>query len=330
MGYRMFKFTLIVSIALMVVLAGCGSTNDSSNDSTDGKEEDKNDKKITIGMVTINQEALFFTEMVKGAKQEAENQGVELVVYNPNNEPIEQNNAIENFIQQGVDAIIVNAIDVNGIVPAMEKAAEKKIPVISVDSIVESEAVSVQIGVDNKKASEELGEYFVNYVKENLNGKVKLGIVGALNSYIQNVRNDGFTEVIKKEPGIEILDIVDGKNVQEDALTAAENLFTGNPNIEAVFATGEPALIGTAAAVESQNKKDQVKVFGWDLSKQAIKGVDEGWVVAVVQQHPDKYGKESVSAAIKLIEGEEVPDFIDVPASIVTKENVEQFRTLFK
>lgn len=338
------KMLLIIVIAtcMVFVLAGCGGTQDSSPDKDDtsstednpvteenGSSEEPADD-ITIGMVIVNQEALFFTDMVKGAEEEAKNAGVELVVHNANNKPIEQNNAIENFVQQGVDAIIVSAIDVNGIIPAMGIAADAGIPVVSVDAIVESEFVDTQIGVDNEKASIELGQYFNDFVKENYDGKVKLGIVGALNSYIQNVRQDGFTDEVEKESGTEILDVVDGKNVQEDALAAAENLLTGNPDLQAVFATGEPALIGTAAAVKSQNKADSVKVFGWDLSKQAIEGIDAGWVEAVVQQHPENYGKESVSAAIKLVQGEEVADFIDVPATIVTKENVDDFRALFE
>ena len=53
-----------------------------------------------------------------------------------------------------------------------------------------------------------------------------------------------------------------------------------------IYATGEPALIGAVSAVTSQSRTGDVKVFGWDLTAQAIKGIDEGWVAAVVQQDP--------------------------------------------
>src|SRR6267154_1673554 len=72
-----------------------------------------------IAMVQINQEALFFTQMDQGAQAAAKAAGVELAIFNSNNDPSAQNNAIETYIQQKVDAILVVAIDVNGIKPAI-------------------------------------------------------------------------------------------------------------------------------------------------------------------------------------------------------------------
>ena len=123
---------------------------------------------------------------------------------------------------------------------------------------------------------------------------------------------------------------MDGQNIQDVALTAAENLMTANPDMNALYATGEPALIGAISAVTSQQKTDKVKVFGWDLTAQAIKGIDEGWIVAVVQQDPFQEGVAGVETILKLKKGEKVNPSIDIPVTIVTKENVDKFRGLFK
>ena len=80
-----------------------------------------------------------------------------------------------------------------------------------------------------------------------MGGKAKLGIVGALNSTIQNIRQKGFEDTIKTNANIEVVGVVDGRNVQDTAMSSAENLFTANPDMEAVYATGEPALIGAVA-----------------------------------------------------------------------------------
>ena len=85
--------------------------------------------------------------------------------------------------------------------------------------------------------------------------------------------------------------VVDGRNIQDNALAAAETLITGNPGMTAVYATGEPALVGAVAAVEAQGATDRVKIFGWDLTEQVIKGIDDGFVVAVVQQDPGADGR---------------------------------------
>ena len=163
-----------------------------------------------------------------------------------------------------------------------------------------------------------------------MGGSAKVGIVGALNSFIQNQRLDGFKAAASAGGSVKFLDTVDGQNVQDVALTAAENLMTANPDMNALYATGEPALIGAISAVSSQKKTDQVKVFGWDLTAQAIKGIDEGWIVAVVQQDPFQEGVAGVDAILKLKKGEKVAPSIDIPVTIVTKENVDKFRSLFK
>src|SRR5690606_11948965 len=130
----------------------------------------------------------------------------------------------------------------------------------------------------------------------NMDGKAQIGIVGALNSFIQNVRQKGFEDTIKDKEGIETVVVVDGQNVQDTARTAAENLITGNPDMNAIYATGEPALLGAVAAVESQGKQDQIKIFGWDLTAQAISGIDKGYVAAVGQQDPSGMGEAAVKA----------------------------------
>jgi ribose transport system substrate-binding protein len=284
----------------------------------------------TIALVQINQQALFFNQMNEGATEAAEMAGAELVIFNANNDPAAQNNAIETYIAEGVDAIIVVAIDVNGVMPAVQQADEAGIPVLAVDAILPEGPQKTQIGVDNGGAGGDLGAHFLEYVDSEMGGSAKIGIVGALNSFIQNLRQDGFEEAIAANESVEVAGVVDGRNVQDDALTAAENLMTGNPDMNAIYATGEPALVGALAAVEAQGAIDRVKIFGWDLTAQVIKGIDDGFVVAVVQQSPYGMGAAAVDAALTLIGGGEVEPEIAVPVTIVTKDNVDEFRATFE
>jgi len=283
----------------------------------------------TYALVTINQQALFFNQINDGAKAAADAAGDKLVIFNANNVPSAQNDAIENYVTQKVDGIVLVAIDVNGVKPAITAAKKAGIPVIAVDAQIPDGDNAAFVGVDNTAAGEDIGKFFAGYVKDKLGGKAKVGIVGALNSFIQNQRLDGFKKTAAAD-GTSFLDTVDGQNVQDVALTASENLMTANPSMNTIYATGEPALIGAVSAVETAGKKDSVKVFGWDLTAQAIKGIDEGWVTAVVQQDPYTEGKTAIESLAKLKKGESVPAIIHVPVTIVTKDNVEKFRSMFK
>ena len=284
----------------------------------------------TLALVQINQQALFFTQMNEGAQKKADELGVELVTFNANNDPAAQNNAIETYIAQKVAGLIVVAIDVNGVMPAVQAAAEAGIPVVAVDAILPDGPQLAQVGVDNEAAGKLIGEHFIKVVQEEMGGEAKLGIVGALNSFIQNVRQKGFEEVVKAAPGITMAGVVDGRNIQDNAMSAAENLMTANPDLTAIYATGEPALLGAVAAVESQGRQDSVKVVGWDLTASAIKGIDEGYVVGVVQQDPAGMGAAAVEALVTAIKGGKVEPQIAVPITIVTKDNVEPYRAIFQ
>ncbi|TPW30007.1 sugar ABC transporter substrate-binding protein [Martelella alba] len=313
-----FNRRMFLSTALAVsMMAGIGANAANAADKT-------------FALVQINQQALFFNDINRGAEDTAKEMGVNLEIYNANNDPAMQNNAIETYIQEGVDGIAVVAIDVNGIMPAVQEADAAGIPVVALDAILPEGPQKAQIGVDNAKAGADMGAYFLEYVNENMGGKAKVGIVGALNSFIQNVRQKGFEDAIKDKDGIEVVSVVDGQNIQDNALAAAENLITANPDLTAIYTTGEPALMGAIAAVESQGKTGDIKVFGWDLTAQAIKGMDDGYVIAVVQQDPSLMGAAAIKALDAASSGESVEATISVPVTIVTEDNVEPYRAVFK
>jgi ribose transport system substrate-binding protein len=283
-----------------------------------------------LALVQINQQALFFTQMNAGAEAQAEARGADLVIYNANNDPAAQNNAIETYIAQEVDGLVVVAIDVNGVMPAVQAAAEAGIPVVAVDAILPDGPQIAQVGVDNEDAGRMIGQHFLDHMAAEMGGDAKLGIVGALNSYIQNVRQEGFESVVTNAEGVEMAGVVDGRNIQDNAMSAAENLLTANPDMSAMYATGEPALIGAVAAVESQGRQEDVAIVGWDLSSAAIRGIDAGYVVGVVQQDPAGMGAAAVDALVDHLNGEEVPAQIDVPVTIVTQANVDDYRAIFE
>lgn len=314
--------------ALATTLAVGAAACSREGDSTATKAKATTGGKVRIGLVQINQQAIFFNQMNDGAKAAAKKTGATLTVFNANDDAVQQNQAVQDFVQQGYDAVIVEAIDVNGIKPALRAASKAGVKVIAVDGIIDDPAVDVQVGVDNAAAGKQIGAFVNDYDSTN-KVTAKVGVVGALNSYIQNLRKDNFVSTVKAK-GATVLQTVDGKNTQEGAATAAENLLTAQKGMNTVYATGEPALLGTVAAVKSAGAQNRVKVFGWDLTKQAIDGIDAGYVAGVVQQDPETEGTKAVDAAVSLVKGEKIAKNINVPVTIVTEKNVDPYRSIFK
>jgi ribose transport system substrate-binding protein len=275
---------------------------------------------LKLGLVTVNVQALFFNQINAGAKTIADKAGAALQIVSGNDDSAVQASAIDNLITNRVDAIIVAAIDANGIKPSIRKAVTAGIPVVAVDQTVDDPAVSTQVGTANVRGGAQIGEELLKISK----GAGTVGIVSALNSTIQLERQKGFTDTVRAG-GMQVRTIVDGRNVQENAQTAAENLLTSNPKMTYVYATGEPALIGLVAAVNSQGAANRIQAVGWDLSEQAAQALKAGWLKGVVQQNSFEFGYAAANAAIDHACGRQTSRSVPIPTQIVTPNNLDQF-----
>ena len=276
---------------------------------------------LKVGLVTINLQALFFNQIDTAAQRIAKTSGVDLQIISGNDDSVTQANAFDNLIAAKADAIIVDAIDTDGIKPSIEKAHAAGIPVVAVDATVNDPAVSTQVGTANAEGGAKIGKMLA----ESANNTGTVGVVGALNSTIQLERQKGFTDTVSAA-GMTVGTVVDGRNIQENAQAAAENLLTGNPGMKYVYATGEPALIGLVAAVKSQNAQNRIQGVGWDLSDQAVDALKAGWLKGVVQQDTFTFGYDAMNAAIDLGCHRTAPADIPVPTQIVTPANVDNYR----
>ncbi|MFT3873378.1 MAG: substrate-binding domain-containing protein [Nocardioides sp.] len=313
------RWVAVATCSAVLALAACSTGNEEPKASDNGGSSDK----CVIGMTQINQTAAFFTQMNEGAEEAAKSAGCDLTIANANNDSSKQNSDIENFVSQQVTGLIVVAIDVNGVLPAVKAAKDAGIKVVAIDAQLEDGSVDTFVGVDNEKAGAEAGQWVVD---QGLADGASYGVVDARNSFIQNQREDSFRKVID-DAGAKFTQSVNGDNVQEKAANAAQNLVTAQPDLDFVYTTGEPATVGAVAALDPSGK---TKIIGWDLTAEVIEGVDSGLVTAVVQQNPKQEGVEAVNELKAVIGGATAKGFIDVPITIVTKDNVDDFRSIFE
>lgn len=317
----------VAALAVSLSLAACGGGGDTTTATSPapggaGSSGTGGGGACRLGMTQINQTAVFFTQMNEGAQQAAKEAGCELSIANANNDAAKQNSDIENFVSQKVTGLIVVAIDVNGVLPAVKAARAAGIKVVAIDAKLEDGSVDTFVGVDNAKAGEQIGKYVLD------NGLAKgksYGVVDAKNSFIQNQREDGFRKAVDAG-GARYTQSVSGDNVQEKAAAAAQNLVTAQPDLDIVYTTGEPATVGAVAALKGNAR---TKIVGWDLTKEVIGGIDSGLAVAVVQQDPKQEAVEAVKELKSLLGGGKAKGFIDVPITVVTKENVDKYRAIF-
>lgn len=283
-------------------------------------------KPVTVCFVTFSLAVAYFQASVAGARAEAKAQGADIVVQDPNADVQRQVSQIEDCIARRVNAIVVDPIESKAVAGPMMEARRKKIPVVTVDTFVDSPAVVTFVGVAQFNAAREFGHFVAAWIIGKLGGKADVGIVLA-STELQLSRRDGFMEAMKAlGADVRVVGTADGRNILERATAASEDLISGKPGIKVIYATGEPQMLGALAAAAAQGRKD-IAFFGWNsVPKPYFKHIEEGRIIGVASQLPALIAQFAVRYAVQAARGQKVPARHETPIAIVTKHNLDKFR----
>jgi ABC-type sugar transport system substrate-binding protein len=278
----------------------------------------------TICFVTFSLQVAYFQSSVEGGKKAAEELGHELIVLDPQADAARQVTQVEDCIARNVDAIVVDPIESSSLLGAIEEAGQREIPVATLDTPVESPYVVTLIGVPQREASFTFGQFVAGWVTGKLDGQAKVGVMLA-STEVQLARRDGFVDALKAVPGAEIVATGDGRNILERATAEAEDMLTAHPDIDVIYATGDPQLQGGLAAAAAQGR--DIAFFGWDdIPEPFLKPLEDGRIVGFLKQKPEVGGETAVRLLSDHLEGKEIPKRFTYSPDVVTRYNLDQFR----
>jgi len=310
--------TLLLALTL---LSACGSDSTGQQpESTAGGKSD-GDKKLVVGVTYTTLRHEFFIDISKGVNKKAEEAGVTVLTNDPNLDLAKQVSAIEDYMQKDVDALIVLATDNAGVIPAIEEAKSKGIPIITADNVVNSDSVDTFIGTENFEAGKQIGEQ----LKKNIEAEGKdatIAIVTWKQSFVQKERLRGFKEALAGVKGVTFLNEQPGYN-REESMSTVENILQANPDVNYIFATSENSVSGSLAALESA-KKSNIKIVGFDPTSETAEGIRNDYILALIQQQPQLIGEKAIEAAIDAIKGKQLEKNISIPVVMVDKSNVDE------
>ncbi|HOK70352.1 MAG TPA: ribose ABC transporter substrate-binding protein RbsB [Bacillota bacterium] len=270
--------------------------------------------KIGLAISTLNNP--FFVDLRDGALEEAKKAGLGITVADAQNDPNRQLSQVENFIQQGVNIILVNPCDSAAIVSAIKAANRAKIPVITVDRGADGGEVICHIASDNVQGGQMAGEYLAKLI--GYKGKV-VEIEGIPGASAARDRGKGFNEVMKKYPNIKIVARQEAGFDRAKGMTVMENILQAQPDIDGVFCHNDEMALGALRAIEAAGRLSAIKIVGFDATDDAIKAVQDGKLVATVAQKPRAMGSMAVTVAKRVLDGAKVDAFIPVPLELVAK-----------
>jgi ribose transport system substrate-binding protein len=258
-----------------------------------------------------------------GADQAAEEFGVTITFEGPEAETMvdKQVDMMKTALGENPPALCMAAIDPEAVRADIEAAKAKGLKVVGFDAGV-GDMADTHCSTDNYAAAELAAENTARL----LNGEGKVGIIGHSQTMIDAVqRVEGFVDYMEaNHPDIEIVDIQYGDGDHLKSADIAKSMLVAFPDLTAIYASNEGSVVGTYNGIKEINKIGDILIIGWDSSKALKDAVRAGEIAGAITQDPIGMGYKTVEAAVKLINGESVPAFIDTGAYWYDASNMDE------
>jgi ribose transport system substrate-binding protein len=266
----------------------------------------------------------FWNAVRAGAERAGHEGGVEILWNGPEREGDRERQIqiVEDFIVRRVAGIVLAPSDAQALIPVVERATAADIPVVIIDSDIQTDQRVSFVATDNfgggalaaRRMAAQLGEQGRVAVMKYMAGSAST-----------TARENGFMQTIRSNyPNIQIVEDRYGQDTVETALSAAEDMLTRHSELNGIFACNESTARGALRALENQGRAGQITMIGFDTSEPLLQGLRAGRVNALVVQNPFAMGEQGVRIAVAAFRGGDVPPRIDTGVALVTAQNIDE------
>jgi ribose transport system substrate-binding protein len=291
------------------------------------------DCMIGISMKTLN--APYFAAQEAAAKDQAAKAGCQVATADAQNDMGKQIGDVEDMVSKGVNLLIINAADPQGLVPAINAAAAAGVKVIAIDSTVDPKAKYITlIQSSNDQNGFQVGQWLA---KSSQGKALKIALIsGEKGNVVGQERRLGvFRGLVEGQlvndgkVGFAVVGQGWGGWTHEGGLKAMEDLLVAHPDINVVLGENDSMVLGARKALEAAGKLNNVLLLAAaDGQKEALQLIQEGQYGATGLNDPDLIARTAVDVGMKALDGSLPADFprvdLTTPAAI-TKDNVSKY-----
>jgi ribose transport system substrate-binding protein len=319
---RTIAAVVLIAIAVVFMAISC-------------KRREGSENKYRIAVIPKGMTHVFWKSIHAGAimaEQELKASGVDVEVIwkGPLKEEDReaQIRVVENFVTRGVSGIVLAPLDDAALRLPVKDAVNNGIPVVIIDSGLNSEDYISFVATDNYLGGRKGGERLA----EILDGKGKVVMLRCHEGSASSTkREQGFLDVLKeKYPGIEVVSSNQyGGASTESAYIASENLLAplrkpdGGLTIDGIFTPNESTTFGMLRALEDSGLAGTVNFVGFDSSDRLVQAMRKGDIKGLVLQDPINMGYQGVKTIVAHLRGKQVDKRIDTGSVVATPENMD-------
>ncbi len=238
-----------------------------------------------------------------------------------NDDNVLQNRQVNQFVNEGVDLLVISPNQLSAISKAVERAYEKGIPVILYDRFSNTDKYTAFIGCDNYHIGKSMG----TFIAQKLQGKGRIvEICGLDGSSPAMERHLGFMDAIKPYPGIQVIASEGGNWKEEGGVQAMKRILKKTQNFDYVFAHNDRLAWGAYEAAKQMGLQHRYKFTGVDGMATRGGGLElvRDGIFEASYLYPTK-GDEVIALAMKILKHQPFERKNYLSTSIITQENAE-------
>lgn len=348
----MKKKVLGIVLALTMtagVLAGCGSdsgTNDTganaAEDAGGGDSSDASDasqpaeetseaagQSFKVGVTFSDLSNPVWAELVQEAEEYGKGKNLSVTYVDAQSDATKQVTQIENFVQSGMDAIIVCAVEANAVADATKAAMEAGVKVVSYTQVIDN--CDAEYLVDPYNTGYACGERAAKWMNE------KYGDEEVVEWALMDLPE--FPEIIERANGI-IAGVEENTTntklvatasalTAEQGLSNAENFFQANPNLKAICCIGGGGSTGGNEGIKASGVTDyeSVGLFGIDATENEIQNIINGdpQKSSISLGGGKAHGRALIDMASSLLNGEDIEKTQYMPIEVIDGDNAQEY-----
>ena len=276
-----------------------------------------------IGLAVANLQANFFNQIKQSVEAYGKTKGLEIITVDAKGDAATQVSQIQDLIAQNIDALIYIPAGATAATVPVKLAHAANIPVINIDRNADGAPGDTFIATDSVTSA----RIVCDYIFKQAEGKGDMLIIHGQKGTTPEVdRTKGCGESLAKNPGIKVVGELWSEGWhQDEGFKLTQDLLQSNPSTSIVWGQADALALGAAQAVKVANPDHRIWVAGFDGDTAALVALKDGVFDVTMTQQTQKMGRMGVDSAIALVAGEKVPAEQLLPATLTTKDNVDQF-----
>jgi ribose transport system substrate-binding protein len=274
----------------------------------------------TIVFIPKSTSATFYLFLVKGAKDRAKELGYTIDYQGPasESEVASQVDLVRNITRSKPAGILLAALDSKGLIPPVEDADKAGVPVVMVDSGIDSDVPKASVTCDNYKGGYQSGIQMAKLLGE----KGLVANLGIQAGSVSSQRSLGFNDAIAKFPNMKVLPIQWTNADAAASMNIASDQLNGNPNIAGFFSACAPTAVGICQAIKAKGLEKKVKVITFDPSPEILPLFESGVIDCIIAQDPYQMGYQGVDCIDKALKKEPIEKKkVELAPVLITPEN---------